>query len=489
MLAATNPLLPPWGDRRWREATETPHSESLIKALGALETADRCTPLPPLTAELYSQVHRTGERLPFERVWQERRRRLARAAMRVLLDPETRARPGTPWWGQLLAAMRELLAEPSWAWPAHVRDPSGIDPEVIDLFAAETANLCGELVSLFGPWLPPGWVRQIRHRVLDGMVRPFLGRPEANWWTASANNWNAVCHQGLVGAALALQLESGPLQQLLELSRQHLQVFLDGFTAGGSCLEGITYWGYGFGWFVLLNEQLERWSSGQQSLISGQEERIRAIARFGPAMLLSDGQLVNFSDSRLDRPPRASLLMLLGRRLQLPECTAAGICLYQQAIEERFVLDHQRCDLFYLTRIFLEAPSKAALATAGEPRKADWIDRDAGLLVVRRMDRRGRCWELAVKGGHNDEPHNHNDCGSFLLNVDGQRLAIELGAPEYTADTFGPNRYALLATRSSGHSVPLVNGQEQMAGRQFAAEPGSPKSLSTVSSALLSASV
>ncbi|QNI71248.1 hypothetical protein [Cyanobium sp. NS01] len=53
---------------------------------------------------------------------------------------------------------------------------------------------------------------------------------------------------------------------------------------------------------------------------------------------------------------------------------------------------------------------------------------------------------------------------------DGQRLAIELGAPEYTADTFGSKRYTLLATRSSGHSVPLVNGQEQASGSEFSAE-------------------
>lgn len=187
-------------------------------------------------------------------------------------------------------------------------------------------------------------------------------------------------------------------------------------------------------------------------------------------MLLRGGQLVNFADSRLDRPPRASLLMLLGRRLQLPECTAAGLRLYAQILRGRFDATHQRCDLFYLSRMLLEAPSAEALATASEPDGADWIDREAGLVVVRRFDGQGRCWELAVKSGHNDEPHNHNDCGSFLLNVDGHRLAIELGAPEYTSDTFGPKRYGLLATRSSGHSVPLVNGQKQAAGREYLAE-------------------
>jgi hypothetical protein len=99
------------------------------------------------------------------------------------------------------------LAESSWAWPAHVRDPSGIDPSVIDLFAAETANLCGELVSLFGPWLPAAWLKAMQQRVLVGMVEPFLANPDAYGWATKPNNWNAVCHQGLVGAALAMDLE------------------------------------------------------------------------------------------------------------------------------------------------------------------------------------------------------------------------------------------------------------------------------------------
>jgi len=471
-------LLPPWDDPAWQRAATTAYGQSLRLQLEHLAGHDLRTPLPPLTPDLYGQVHLSGERLPFERVYQERRRRLARAAVRLLMEPSEPREPGEPgqspprgvWWAQLLAAIQELLAEQSWAWPAHVRNPSGIDPAVIDLFAAETANLCGELVSLFGPWLPRPWVAAMRQRVQVGMVNPFLANPSSFWWTNHPTNWNAVCHQGLMGAALALDLEPQVVHRLLEISKQDLEIFIDGFSKGGSCLEGITYWSYGFGWYVLLNEQLERYSRGENSLIKGQEERIRAIARFGPAMLLRDGQQVNFADSRLDRPPRASLLMLLGRRLQLPECTAAGIRLYQQILDGQFDVQHQRCDLFYLTRMLLEAPTAEASIPIEGPESGDWIDTSAGLVVVRRFDGQGRCWELAVKGGHNDEPHNHNDCGSFLLNVDGERLAIELGAPEYTADTFGPKRYDLLATRSSGHSVPIVNGWEQAAGQSYAAE-------------------
>jgi hypothetical protein len=67
--------------------------------------------------------------------------------------------------------------------------------------------------------------------------------------------------------------------------------------------------------------------------------------------------------------------------------------------------------------------------------------------------------------------HNHNDCGSFLLNINGEPALIEIGAPEYVRDFFRiETRYEFLAARSLGHSVPLVNSCEQPVGEQFAAK-------------------
>ena len=94
---------------------------------------------------------------------------------------------------------------------------------------------------------------------------------------------------------------------------------------------------------------------------------------------------------------------------------------------------------------------------------------DYGAIVARGVDARGHLWEFAAKGGHNEEHHNHNDCGSFLLNVDSTPALIEIGAPEYTRAFFSDQRYTFLAARSAGHSVPFVNGSEQPAGREFAA--------------------
>ena len=92
---------------------------------------------------------------------------------------------------------------------------------------------------------------------------------------------------------------------------------------------------------------------------------------------------------------------------------------------------------------------------------------DLAVALLRFQDAAGHLWELAVKAGHNDEHHNHNDIGSYLLNIDGQRMLTEIGAPEYVKDFFGQGRYTFLATRSLGHPVPIINGYEQPAGAAF----------------------
>ncbi len=75
----------------------------------------------------------------------------------------------------------------------------------------------------------------------------------------------------------------------------------------------------------------------------------------------------------------------------------------------------------------------------------------------------------AAKGGHNDEPHNHNDVGSFIIHGGGQNLLCDPGAGMYTAAYFAAGREAILHISSAGHSVPSINGQEQQSGRQYAA--------------------
>jgi hypothetical protein len=89
--------------------------------------------------------------------------------------------------------------------------------------------------------------------------------------------------------------------------------------------------------------------------------------------------------------------------------------------------------------------------------------------VVERRVVDGVTIAFSAKGGNNDEPHNHNDLGHFILHLGGESLLADLGAGVYTRQYFGPERYAALHTGSQGHSVPVINRQTQRAGSAYAA--------------------
>ena len=57
---------------------------------------------------------------------------------------------------------------------------------------------------------------------------------------------------------------------------------------------------------------------------------------------------------------------------------------------------------------------------------------------------------LAAKGGNNQEMHNQNDVGNFIVHVNGESIIPDIGRGRYTKQYFGPERY--------DHSGQLVVG-------------------------------
>jgi hypothetical protein len=454
--------LPTFDSGQWKVLMDRPVTARYRTLLvdRALDEAD--TPLPVLTDDLYQAFARSGQRIGFENTYFERRRRLARAAVALLAsdgEPESRVLQS------FLDKLEDVSGEESWAFPAHVSNPTGRDPKVIDLFAAETANLMGECLSVFGVLIPSALRERILTRLRENIFRLYL---ETDYgWMQNTNNWNAVCHQGVLGAALTIEDDAGILADLLLRARRYLPRYLDGFGSDGACSEGPTYWNYGFGWFTVLEEQLQVRSGGALSLFHD-NPLVASIAGYGPAMTLNDGHVVSFADSNPRLRLRPSVLQYLGERLNHPECLKLARKLYRGLLTGEADLDFQRADLFYWLRFFLYEPDLSGEETDGEKLRSDHYYPSLGVWLASGYDRRGNRWEIAAKAGSNDEHHNHNDVGNFILRINDTGIVCDLGMPEYTRDYFSPKRYECLAARMLGHSLPLINGQEQACGAEYA---------------------
>lgn len=454
------------GDPKWRDAFSRPLGLPLLAAICERAAREENDPLPVLSDELYADFFVTGVRRRFERVYYERRRVLARAGIRLLAVGSGAPRNVVD---SFLKKFEGIFREESWAFPAHGPSPTGKNPRTVDLFAAETANLLAECLDVFGGLIPDALRQEVRERLRRDVFENYLENHASRsmWWTGETNNWNAVCHQGVLGAALLLEEDNDLVARMLHTSAGYLERFLSGFAQDGGCSEGPMYWGYGFGWFSALNEQLETRTDAELTLFAG-DERIRRIAGYGPAMSLSGGRLVGFSDCSPNALIDPFLLGYLGRRLGLPSCSAQAWKNYSLGAEKpEMFLEQDRADMFHWTRHFLGLAQLDPLENGREA--GDVYLGDLQVCVARAEDRSGRKWEFAAKSGHNDEHHNHNDVGSFILNIDGVPFVTEIGAPEYQRGFFDGKRYSFIAARSLGHSVPVLNGFEQAAGRRYAA--------------------
>ncbi len=240
-----------------------------------------------------------------------------------------------------------------------------------------------------------------------------------------------------------------------------LTAFLASFTPDGGCSEGAGYWNYGFGRFAWLNEQLETYSRGALSLMDGSPQ-MREVAAFARRLSIEGGRIINFADCSAFGMPDAPLSAYLGGRLNDEGSRRQAQVSYAASLD-----GPGGSRLFGLLRFALYCP--AQVDKDARPQTEDWYYPDLQVMIAGGRDTHGRQTVFAAKGGHNSELHNHNDCGSFVLYVGGAAMAAEIGAPEYTRQLFGPERYTFLATGSFGHSVPVINGCVQGSGGRYAA--------------------
>jgi Heparinase II/III-like protein. len=439
--------------------------------------------LPELGFAAFMRFYRDGDRSEYEGKYFERRRRLGIFAIAALALGEAEGEG-------FLRALEEVLwsicGEYSWCLPAHLPPPpvggsreadgalgGGAAPPAdrfVDLFSAETAFALAEIRGLLGPRLAPEVAHRVAsevdRRVLGGLIEGSLSEGSYQYdWESLRNNWAAVCAGASGGAGIWLVDDPSRLAALLARLGPALDSFLDGFPADGACLEGMGYWTYGFGYFTIFAELLRARTGGSLDLLGSPflSEKLGEIARFPQRILLLGGEALGFSDAISPYRFPLGIQCRLARRLP-------GVLVPELELSEEPSYDH--------CRRWAKQLRDFAWFDSGAPTLAESGGAEAGGLsvdlfreaqwVVSRDPRADPPIAFAAKGGNNDEPHNHNDVGSFILAAGSgegaQTFLADIGAGRYDRGYFGPERYEYLAASSLGHSLPIIDGRGQEAG-------------------------
>jgi hypothetical protein len=230
-----------------------------------------------LTEASYRRFSRDGNRAVYQDANRERLGRLTLFAWAEALQAE----------GRFLAPLRleieQLLAERTWVLPAHDRSLDNLEGRAIevDLMAAMKGWVLGTILRWHGEALGPEMTARVRaglrHRVIDPYLRSAREGPQTPgmWWLRTGNNWNSVCHAGVIGTALAGAATAGETAEIIACAELNLAYYVRGFTADGYCSEGIGYWNYGFGHFAMLAETVARATGGTVQVLTGERARWR----------------------------------------------------------------------------------------------------------------------------------------------------------------------------------------------------------------------
>ena len=400
---------------------------------------------PALKMTEYLMFEETGDRAVFEKGYFERRNDCSYILVAYWLTEDEKYRK------PLIDLICMMCDEFTWCLPAHIHTdplPEGYlsSSGVVDLFAAETARLLADICDVVGDKLPDFIHERIAYEIDRRITKPLL--KWKFWWQRCTHNWAAVCASGSARAVIKFAKDD-EIKALIPMFETCMEHFLSGYKDDGCCLEGFAYWRYGFGYFVIYADLMLEYTSGRVNYF--ENEKVRNIAMFPQRIRMGKGKTVCFSDGVNDFTIGSGIICYLrkqyGDAVQYPSIEYLGHKGNVFSINELlwFDAEYKEDELSDSTEIF---------------EGAQWY-------ITRRKN-----YSFAAKGGHNYEPHNHNDVGSFMIVASDDTVPLaDIGAEKYRKETLTlDTRYNLLNHASWGHSVPIINGDGyQMYGKEYSA--------------------
>jgi hypothetical protein len=341
----------------------------------------------------------------------------------------------------------------------------------VDLYAGVTAGVLawadyflGEKFDEVSPQIRKRIHYEVHHRVLEPLMTDYHGWMGPTATGGAPNNWNPwICSNWITGALL---LEKDPAKRAEMIARALtvLDEFMNPYPADGGCSEGPGYWGAAVG-ALYNNIALLNLATKNAFHYVYEDAKFKNMARFIYRVQISESYAINFSDAgpRIGGP--GSLAFRIGKAIHDDDMMRYGAWYGgTSSFSGDYVRGHFASDFFDL---FMQDEIKTAPRGLLLPRDV-WFP-VLEVAVAREREGVSNGLFFAAKGGNNEESHNHNDVGNFIVYYDGLPLLIDVGNPKYTAKTFTNRRYEIWNLCSDYHNTPSINGMTQRDGAKYKA--------------------
>lgn len=326
------------------------------------------------------------------------------------------------------------------------------------LDVAEMSLAVALAIDWVGDDLPETTVGLAKETLINKGIMPSYNESGNVGWIDGNNNWNQVCHAGMIAAAI-VTADINP-----ELSSRTISRALDGiphalaeYGPDGVYPEGSTYWSYGTS-FTAMTASMLNSAFGSDFGISDypalQESAVFRLLSFAPS-----GWYYNFADCGDRRSENGDMVLAWF-------AAETGDGMYLE--KERFMRNpsemgelprYAGAGLLWLTQFEEQTHTELPLNWRG--------DGSNPVVFFRSVD--ARQYYFGGKGGRGTVNHGNMDAGSFIFELDGVRWVVDPGNQSYhELEKTGFNlwgrcqeceRWTLLTKNNYGHSTLTVNGK------------------------------
>ena len=270
--------------------------------------------------------------------------------------------------------------------------------------------------------LPSSSKDSIKKAILIKGIEPSLNNKN-NSWLKAEHNWNQVCNAGMSYGALAIYEDQPTLaKQIIGRAIESIKLPMKDYGPDGIYPEGYGYWGYGTSFNVLFLDAIEKLFKTDFGL--SQSPGFLKTAGFMENMTGPIGIPFNYSDAGGGGGFHPAMYWI-ANKVHDPSLLWSEKKFLRKENAGKLVKDR------ILPAIMLWKGNIKADQIKG-PEQKTWIGKGKNPIGMMRTS-----WTdpnaiyIAAKGGSASINHAHMDIGSFVMDANGERWAMDFGAQNY----------------------------------------------------------
>ena len=126
------------------------------------------------------------------------------------------------------------------------------------LDVAEMSLALALAVDWVGSELPSETVGLVKENLINKGILPSYNKKGNVGWISNNNNWNQVCHAGMIAASIVIAEDDPELAaKTIHRALEGIPNALEEYGPDGVYPEGSTYWGYGTSFSVMTSSMLQ----------------------------------------------------------------------------------------------------------------------------------------------------------------------------------------------------------------------------------------